>query len=358
MQKICLSILICLAFILSLVGCETQAGVEEGSSHASTSDAQAGESDADFTEESVISSLVNGGSGEAFESEESVSPLLSGEDGNPLVKSGDFGYIVVDDTAHLCAYYGGDTQVSVPDELDGHIVTVITESAFADNGALLELSLGSWVVRVEDGAFNGCASLKKIEIGSGVAALDGSCFDDCPRLEAIEVNPSNMYFSSVNGVLFNGDKTVLIRCPRGYVAEEYTLPSATESVGEYGFKKCDGIGSVVLNSDCGLSEGSFYHCSNLKKAVFAEGLAHIPDYCFFGCVLLEELALPEGVEKVGDYAFFGCVGMKKLVLPSSLSSVADTAFDCCTGIEEAETEGDYAAEWYEKFKDELSQAQE
>ena len=52
--------------------------------------------------------------------------------------------------------------------------------------------------------------LKCIFIPSSVANIDKSAFDKCTKLEAINISEENEYYSSVDGVLFNKDKTCLI----------------------------------------------------------------------------------------------------------------------------------------------------
>lgn len=263
--------------------------------------------------------------------------------------SGDYGYILVEDVAHLSAYYGSETTVELPDELDGHSLTVITKTAFSGNDKIEELKIGNGVVNVSAGAFDGCSALKTVELGGNVASMESSSFDRCPALEKIEVSSANMYFSSVDGVLFNRDKSVLIRCPMGYSAEKYVIPSHTKTVGAYAFKKCSGIEKIEIGG-CSLSEGSFFHCDNLSEISFTTAVKEIPDYCFFGSVMLTELVLEDGTESLGEYAFFGCVALEKLTLPESISYIADTAFDYCDALSDVQTEGDYAEQWYEEFK--------
>ena len=283
-------------------------------------------------------------------SQEDVSGDESSEEtvGDEII-SGDYGYILVEDVAHLSAYYGSETAIELPDELDGHTLTVITKTAFSGNDKIEELKTGNGVVNVSEGAFDGCSALKTVELGGNVASMESSSFDKCPVLEKIEVSSANMYFSSVDGVLFNRDKSVLIRCPMAYSAEEYAVPSHTKTVGAYAFKKCSGIEKIEIGG-CSLSEGSFFHCDNLNEISFTTAVKEIPDYCFFGSVMLTELVLEDGTESLGEYAFFGCVALEKLTLPESVSYIADTAFDYCDALSDVQTKGDYAKQWYEEFK--------
>ncbi|MBE6677315.1 MAG: hypothetical protein E7597_00770 [Ruminococcaceae bacterium] len=272
------------------------------------------------------------------------------EESEDIMTDGDFGYILAEGVAQLCAYYGDDTVLDIPEELGGNSVTAITAGAFANNTSLLQINVGNSVVNVAEGAFSGCTALEKVSLGNGVAVVYASSFDACPALEEIEVSVANGSYSTVEGVLYTKDKSELVRCPQGLSAEEFVVPEGTSLVGNGAFRKCSGINAVVLPEGCELSSNAFFHCDNLRTFSFEGAVSTVPDYCFFGCVLLEEIALPEGVECLGEYAFFGCVGLRKLSLPATVTAISDTAFECCTGIEEAEVEGDCATEWYSNYQ--------
>ncbi len=284
------------------------------------------------------------------ESAEESENSITSEEPEEIIVDGDFGYVLAEGVAQLCAYYGEATVLDLPEELGGHSVTAITEGTFAKNDKLTQINVCNSVVNVAEGAFSGCTTLKKVSFGNGVAVVYASSFDACPALETIEVSVTNVNFTSVDGVLYTEDKSVLVRCPQGFSAEEFVIPEGTGLVGDGAFKKCSGVKSVVLPKACALSPNAFFHCDNMQSFSFEGTVNAIPDYCFFGCVLLEEISIPEGVESLGEYAFFGCVGLRKLSIPATVTFISDTAFECCTGIGEAEVEGDCATEWYSNYQ--------
>ena len=67
------------------------------------------------------------------------------------------------------------------------------------------------VTEIEDCAFSDCSSLKEITIPDSVTFIGENAFMGCLSLEEIKVSPDNKYYSSENGVLFNKDKTLLIK---------------------------------------------------------------------------------------------------------------------------------------------------
>lgn len=260
--------------------------------------------------------------------------------------SGDFEYALTNDVARLVKYSGDDTELVLPSELDGYSLTAVEAGAFAGNSVLQTLEIGNSVVNVASGALSGCTALEKLSIGSSVAVFDPFDLDESVALEGIDVANTNGVFASVDGVLYNGDKTVLLFCPRGLKSEKLTLPQGLLTVGERAFAECAGITSAVVPSGCELSAFSFFHCTSLQSVTLPQGLTAIPDRCFFGCVALKSVAVPAGVTTVGELAFFGCVALAKVSLPSTVTSIGDDVFKCCSALKSISVSGEYATTWY------------
>ena len=64
-------------------------------------------------------------------------------------------------------------------------------------------------------AFSGCTSLTSVTIPNSVTSIDSSTFGGCSSLTAINVATENQNYVSVNGVLYNKDKTTIICYPAG-----------------------------------------------------------------------------------------------------------------------------------------------
>src|SRR5262249_2232298 len=112
------------------------------------------------------------------------------------------------------------TAITIPDG-----VTNIGRRAFCYCENLASITIPSdRVTNISDDAFHGCTGLTNVTLGSGVASL-GSRFSGCHRLTTITVDALNPAFSSVDGVLFNKNQTIIIRCPEGK-AGSYTLPES------------------------------------------------------------------------------------------------------------------------------------
>lgn len=281
---------------------------------------------------------------------ESVDDVISSEESSEekeeVFTCGDYQYTRVNTVAMICAYKGKDKEISLPSELDGYTVTAIDGEVFANNKTVTKLIVSDTVVNVGDGAFKDCSSLTEVYIGSSVAVLQPDSFEGCSALEKIEVSSVNKNFSSVDGVLYKGDKSVLLCCPRSIQEEELLLPDAVTLVGENAFAFCKGVKKVKLPDGCQLSPGAFYYCMDLEEIEFGAGLTAIPDKCFFGCVTLDEISVPAGVTTLGDYSFFGCISAEKAVLPESVEEIGENVFKSCSALKKIEAEGEYCKKWY------------
>ena len=68
----------------------------------------------------------------------------------------------------------------------------------------------------------------------------------CHRLREIIVDESNPYFSSEDGVLFNKDKTVLLKYPEDKKDKTYTIPDGVTEIAAEAFMGKRHLTSVVL----------------------------------------------------------------------------------------------------------------
>ena len=125
-------------------------------------------------------------------------------------------------------------------------LTTIEAGTFRDCTSLAEIDIPDSVTSIGGSAFSNCISLESITIGSGVESLGDEWIASCRRLENITVSPENKTYSSVDGVLFNKDKSELSAYPIGNKRSSYTIPDGVEKIGKKAFYGCRYIESLTI----------------------------------------------------------------------------------------------------------------
>ena len=65
-------------------------------------------------------------------------------------------------------------------------------------------------------------------------------------MESINVDINNKDYSSIDGVLYNKDKTEIIWYPSKRVNDIYIISENTSSIGEYAFDECDRLKGIII----------------------------------------------------------------------------------------------------------------
>ena len=134
-------------------------------------------------------------------------------------------------------------------------VTRIGYSAFYGCSSLKSINIPEGVTSIEYGVFDGCISLESINIPSSVTSIENEAFDGCSNLESINVDKDNEQYISENGILFNKEKTEIIKYPEGKKdLKEYVITERITSIRENSFYESNNL-IIYTNSN---SEGHRY----------------------------------------------------------------------------------------------------
>ena len=196
------------------------------------------------------------------------------------------------------------TSVQIPTN-----VTSIADGSFANCLSLTNVTIPNSVTNIGVAAFDACTSLTGVTISSNVISIGTWAFLGCNSLNAFTVHALNPVYSSVDGVLFNKSKTLLIQCP-GAKSGSYTIPDSVTALNDYAFD----------------------HCSHLIGLTIPDGVTSIGIYTFRDCMGLPAVAIPNSVSSIGEEAFVNCTSLTSVSIPNNVRSISPNVFALCTNL--------------------------
>lgn len=210
-------------------------------------------------------------------------------------------------------------------------------------------------------ALNCDEKVKVINIGADVTFVDPKAFYSCWALQQIEVDENNPNYSSVDGVLYNKDKTVIICRPCDhdtYLAEKYghakydengyriepamedenyeqyrkdvltfVVPSTVETIGELCFNYANMTDVYLPEGVKTIETLGFFEIPLLKNIYTYKTDALVEDTHYTSDEALGEvyLSLPEGLEYIGSDAFSYNQAMNYIYIPESVTFIGHHA---------------------------------
>ena len=264
------------------------------------------------------------------------------------VIDGDYEYQVNEDeeTVTITKYNGTDAEVSIPSTLGGKNVTSIGNQAFFC-----------------------CESLTSVTIPDSVTEISYGAFISCESLERIEVGENNAKYSSINGVLFNNDKSELICYPAGKKDKLYVIPDSVTSIGERAFNKCKCTNVTISDGIISIGEDAFSDCGNITSLTIPNSVINISDdfvncdslaainvmqdnanYSSINGVLFDKnqttlirypegkgkvdtsYSIPDSVTKIDDLAFRNCSNLVSITIPDNVIHIGQAAFWICCSL--------------------------
>ena len=278
--------------------------------------------------------------------------------------------ILEDDTVEIRSYTGHRRFITIPEKIEGRVVSSIGDFAFAGETNLREVGLPSGLRHIGLSAFAGCSNLVSMYIPENVTEIEAGAFAECVRLStiaftgqsklltigneaffacgklrtielpaslqsingtafigtseliAIRVQSGNPYFKSEDGVLFNNIGSVLIAYPAAH-GTRYEIPENVRTVGDYAF-----YGAKVIYLELGqiqtigfkAFEGAAVLTVNIPDSVTSMG-----ENAFAGSAV-RELTIGAGLNEIKAMAFSGCTSLYSVHIPEGIEIIHVGAF--------------------------------
>jgi len=211
-------------------------------------------------------------------------------------------------------------EVRIPSELiyegQTYSVTSIDNDAFTDNTTLTKVYIPQ--------------TIKGMDFYSGI---NMNPFAGCSALKSIEVEEGNPILCTVDGVLFNKEKTRLYCFPAADSRTSYTVPKGVTWIDGSAFAYNHHLVSISLPDEVtSLGASAFYDCTNLEEVNLSSNLKTLAGYLFWNCKHLKSVIIPKGVTYLGINLFNGCTSLTSVTMPESVTTVDTSIFENCTSL--------------------------
>lgn len=209
----------------------------------------------------------------------------------------------------------------------GEGVTSVGHGAFTECVYLKKVTIPDSVKTIGSEAFKRCSVLSQVIFGKGVMSIGDYVFHESDAIKSIEVDEGNAYYSSEDGVLFDHDKTLLLKYPAMKDATSYTVPGSVLRIADFAFTKSKKLTRVDLGENLRtIGYYAFMECSSLSKVDFHEKLEAIGDGAFYTCPHLTKVVIPDRVFTVGHNAFSYCEDLEEVIIGEGVLFMGSRVF--------------------------------
>ena len=258
-------------------------------------------------------------------------PDYNAADANP---ASDFEYKVGEDGGiTITKYIGTDTDVVIPEKIDGKNVTVIYMHAFR-RSIIVNVIMPDTVTTIDEAAFELCESLTTVRLSTRLSHIDNSAFKNCTSLSTITLPPT---LNSIYDWAF-------MYCTS---LKHINIP---KSISLFGAEVFAGSGLETVDFEEGLKcigESAFIN-SKLKTISIPSSVKCLTSMVFAGNKDLKSVTLHEGLEEIAHSAFAGSQ-LTEIVIPSTVKILEELAFHQCSSLQSVKFNGNapegFTGEW-------------
>lgn len=217
--------------------------------------------------------------------------------------------------------YFSATSVSIADS-----VKEICYDSFRYCSSLKEIKLPKNLEIIGICSFSNCTSLEEVTIPASVYLIDRTAFRGCKNVKSYNVDPLNMNFTSVNGVLYNKQKTTIVKYPSSSTATEFTIGKDVKEIYDGAFEGAKSIQKFKVES----GNENFV---TVNGVLYSKDLTRLVAYPPANSSVTE-FAVPQSVTSIDMGAFAQSKYLKKVYILPEIDEIKGQTFYNCSNLEE------------------------
>ena len=145
-------------------------------------------------------------------------------------------------------------------------------------------------------AFDATTNVTGITIPRYVNNIETGFLNNNTSINTISVDRNNQYFSSQNGVLYDKNKTVLLKYPPTKTTTQFSVPSTVVVIGKDAFSYNENLNTLALGSSVlVIDKDAFRYCTSISTLSFSN--TTVPYITGFGvfdtCTALTTISVPQ-----------------------------------------------------------------
>ncbi|HET9570017.1 MAG TPA: leucine-rich repeat domain-containing protein [Bacteroidales bacterium] len=212
---------------------------------------------------------------------------------------------------------------------------IIGNEMFADCTGLTSITLPDSLATIAGSAFNNCSALPELSLPASLTSGLGftSFCSGCKRLNKLNVAAGNKVYSSLDGVLYNYDKTTILRYPCGNPASLFSFPNTVAEISVGAFEGCVYLSSITMTENLKvIKNAAFKGCNALTSLNVPSMVTEIGGFAFENCNRLTSINLPIFLTEIGNSTFKNCTNLSNVVIPTSIREIRSEAFAGCSNL--------------------------
>ena len=199
----------------------------------------------------------------------------------------------------LYTHFKNEASVVVPEG-----IKIIKNSAFANLSRLSQVTFPQSIETIGRYVFENSTNIHSLNLGRNVKSIDAT-FDTHSGINNITIDKDNPYFTVDNKMIFNKEKTILVRLIHG-TYQEVNIP---EGVSE--------IAGNALNN------------STIYKIILPETLKKLDGVCYVWG--LEKIEIPKSVTEIKSGCFFESSKLKEIIIHKPEGSISGSPWGSVYG---------------------------